>query len=281
MGTEFSTETHKLSLDLLPHDIQCEIGKDILSEFNLDKLYNYKNSIPVYQNPRVKFVFSEASYSVYTSPKKWVGTKTDSSESIYEWTYSQTYTFHKHNIVIESILVCNNEYGNSQHIYIYEKNIKCGYIRHCQLENKFITISNNGKVFAMCHEVDTGLFVRNPVYRIEIYSIMGKILYRKKIPTRATSLMFSRNDEYLAVQLSDGKHLCLRFEKSRIPFNINWRQAMYIYYILHGEKKFANYFRKDYLQLPFEFRNYVSMHFTPPDTFLESIEKALLDFKQV
>jgi hypothetical protein len=96
MGLNFSTEENKLTLDLLPCDIQCEIGKRILSEHKLDKSYNYQKCIHVYQNPNVKFSLYEASYCEEYGERTALGYKNDdSSERVYVTKFIKTYTFYK------------------------------------------------------------------------------------------------------------------------------------------------------------------------------------------
>jgi hypothetical protein len=111
-----------------------------------------------------------------------------------------------------------------------------------------------------------GFFCYAPSHVIEIYSIMGRLLYKKNIPSDAKSLIFSQNGDYLAIQLSDETHFCLQFDKVRIPFNINWRQSTYINYILNNEKNHAKYFRQDYLQLPSSTKNLRMPYSVPNET---------------
>jgi hypothetical protein len=243
MGLQLSAEKkRKLLLDLLPVDVQSEISKHILSEFKLDKLYNYQKYILVHQNPNVKFTSSNPKIYRKYSGKQWEGCKTDSSESLYRETFTDTYMFHKQNITIHFTLIRQTEYGDSQHIAVYNKNGKCGELWHHALYNKVVTISDDGKVFAVYYEYNGGFFGYTPVHFISIFSIMGRVLCEKKIPNGAKSLMFSKNGEYLVVQSSDENHFCLQFDKTKIPFNMNWRQTMYINYILNNKKKLRRVF---------------------------------------
>jgi hypothetical protein len=146
----------------------------------------------------------------------------------------------------DGILSSNDESENSESITVYNQNGELGSINVCsQLHEKAVAVSDDSKVFAISYECKKpdGLFSLKSVHIIEIYSIMGRSLYKKNIPTGVKTSMFSQNGDYLAIQLSNETHFCLQFDKANIPFNINWRQAIYIDHMQHCKHNYTKYFR--------------------------------------